>query len=130
MGSTDFIYRGWEKERRLVSKTLAALKKDPDKETVHTLRVTVKKLKAAVKLHTLITKDPFLQDSLKETEQLFEILGKQRDTEIYLEIIDGLKKDTRKKVPELKNYFLLLLPVAYTRKNKAVRQYKKKELKE
>jgi CHAD domain-containing protein len=130
MGSTDFIYTCWEKEQKVLSKNLAILKKGPDKEAVHDLRVAVKKLRAAAALYSLLSKNDFLVDPLKETGQLFDILGKQRDMEICLEIIDGLKKDAGKKYPELKNHFLVLLPVAYAWTKNAVQQYKKKELQE
>jgi CHAD domain-containing protein len=130
MESTDFIYTCWGKEQRVLSKNLAILKKDPDKEAVHDLRVAVKKLRAAAILYFLLSKNGFSQDPLKKTEQLFDILGKQRDLEIGLEIIDGLKKDSRRKYPELKDHFLVLLPVAYAWTKNVVRQYKKKELEE
>lgn len=130
MGYTVFIFTYWEKEQKLFNKNLAVLKKNTVKEAVHELRVAVKKLRAAHKLYLLITEKPLPEDPLKETEQLFSILGKQRDIEICLEIIDSSGKESNQKYPALKYYFRSLLSVAHKWTKMAVQQYKKKELEE
>ncbi len=130
MGYTDFIFILWKKEQRVFSKNLAVLKKQADKNAVHDLRVAVKKLRAALELYLLISEKPLQEDPLKETEQLFSILGKQRDIEICLEIIEASEKETGKKYAALKYYFRTVLSVAYQWTKKAVLQYKKKELEE
>ena len=130
MGSADFIFICWEKEQKEFFKNLAVLKKQSRKKAVHDLRVAVKKLRAALELDFLISEKPLPEDLLKRTEQLFSILGKQRDIEICFVLIDTFKKETGKKYPALKNYFRTVLPVAIKWTKKAVRQYKKKELEE
>jgi CHAD domain-containing protein len=130
MGHTGFIFIFWEKEQKEFFKNLAVLKKHSRKKAVHDLRVAVKKLRAALELNFLISEKPLPEDLLKGTEELFTILGKQRDIEICLELIDTFKKETGKKYPALKNYFRTLLPVAIKWTKKAVKQYKKKELEE
>ncbi len=128
MNYPDFIITFWEKEQNVFNKNLAVLKKDPGKKAVHGLRVAVKKLRAALELYFLISEKPSGGDPLKATEQLFSILGKQRDIEICLEIIDTSKKETGEKYPALKYYFRTVLSVACTWTKKAVQHYKKKEL--
>lgn len=128
MGYTDFIFTFWKKEQKVFNKNLAVLKQDPGKKAVHGLRVAVKKLRAALELYFLISEKPSGDDPLKDTEQLFSILGKQRDIEICLEIIDTSEKETGKRYPALKYYFRTVLLVACTWTKKAVQQYKKKEL--
>lgn len=128
MASADFIFTCWKKEQSSFNKKLSALRKHPGKNAVHDLRVAVKKLRAALELYFLLSEKPLPEEPLKETEQLFSILGKQRDLEICLEIIDSFEKGTGKKYPEMKNYFRSVLPVAYEWTKRASRQYKKKEL--
>ncbi|HMK27915.1 MAG TPA: CHAD domain-containing protein [Chitinophagaceae bacterium] len=130
MGTADFIFIYWEKEQKEFFKNLAVLKKHSRKKAVHDLRVAVKKLRAALELDFLISEKPLPEDLLKGTEQLFSILGKQRDIEICLVLIDTFKKETGKKYPALKNYFRTLLPIAIKWTKKAVEKYKKKELEE
>jgi hypothetical protein len=76
----------------------------------------------------LISEKPLTEDPLKETEQLFNILGKQRDIEICLELIDALGKETGKRYAALKYYFRSVLSVAIKWTKIAVKQYKRKEL--
>ena len=130
MGAADFIIICWEKEQKEFFKNLAVLKKHPLKKAVHDLRVAVKKLRAALELYLLISEKSLQEDLLKETEQLFSILGKQRDIEICLKLIDSFEKETGKKYPALKNYFRTVLPVAIKWTKKTVQEYKKKELEE
>lgn len=130
MGYTDFIFICWKKERKVFYKNLAVLKQHPGKKAVHDLRVAVKKLRAALELYLLISEKLLPEDPLKETEQLFSILGKQRDIEICLEIIDASEKETCKKYAALKYYFRSVLSVACTWTKKAVQQYNRKELEE
>jgi CHAD domain-containing protein len=124
----NFIFTHWKKEQRVASDNLALLKQHHDKNAVHDLRIAIKNLRAALKLYILITEEPFWQYPLKKTEELFNILGKQRDIEICLETLATLEKETAKKYTELKYHFQSLLIVAYKWTTKTVREYKKKEL--
>jgi CHAD domain-containing protein len=130
MRSTGFIFTCWEQEQKVFHKNLSTLKKQTEKEAVHDLRVAVKKLRAAFKLYSLISEKPLPAGLLKETEQLFSVLGKQRDIEICLEIIDRSGKESNKKYPAPKYYFRTLLSVACKWTKKAVQQYNKNELEE
>ena len=126
----DFIFTFWAKEQKIFNKNLAILKKHPGKKAVHNLRIAVKKLRAALELYLLISEKPLPENPLKETEQLFSILGKQRDIEICIEIIDAAEKETGKKYPALKYYFRTVLSVVSAWTKKAVQQYKMKEWEE
>ncbi|HEY6063079.1 MAG TPA: CHAD domain-containing protein [Chitinophagaceae bacterium] len=128
MGHIDLILIAWKKEQKVFLKNLAVLKKQADKNGVHDLRVAVKKLRAALEFYLLISGKPLPEDPLKGTEQLFSILGRQRDIEICLEIIDASEKETGEKYATLKFYFRSVLSVAYQWTKKAVEQYDKKEL--
>ena len=128
MDTTDFIHVLWKKEQREFNKNISVLKKHPAKKAVHDLRVAVKKLRAATELYYHVSEKPLPEDLLNETEKLFSILGKQRDVEICLEIIDKVQKETGKKYPQLKYYFRTILSVAQNWSKKAINNYKKKEL--
>jgi len=130
MRSADFIFTHWEKEQQVFNDNLAVLNKHPGKKAVHDLRVAVKKLRAALELYSLISEKSLQPYRLEETEQLFSILGKQRDIEICLEIINTFQKETSNKYPDLKYYFRAVLSTAHTRTKKAVQQYQKKETEE
>lgn len=130
MSYSNFILIHWKKEQHVFISNLAVLKKHSGKKAVHDLRVAVKKLRAALELYLLISEKQLPEDPLKETEQLFSILGKQRDIEICLELIDTSEKETGKKYPALKYYFRSVLSVAYLWTKRAVQQFKKKELEE
>lgn len=130
MGYSDFIFIFWKKEQKVFNKNLAVLKQHPAKKAVHDLRVAVKKLRAALEFYLLISEKSLPEDPLKDTERLFNILGKQRDIEICLEIIDTSEKETGAKHETLKYYFRTVLSVACKWTKKAVQQYKEKELEE
>ena len=128
MDIKDFIYVFWKKEQKEFKKNISVLKKHPAKKAVHDLRVAVKKLRAATELYYHVSEKPLPEDPLQETEKFFSILGKQRDVEICLEIIDKIQKETGKKFPELKCYFRTILSVTHNWSKKAINNYKKKEL--
>ncbi|HWR34203.1 MAG TPA: CHAD domain-containing protein [Chitinophagaceae bacterium] len=127
MTTTGLLYQHWKKEQHIFSKNLAILKKHNEKEAVHDLRVSVKKLRAAIELYVLLTKEPLWEYPLKETEKLFNISGKQRDLEISLEVLAELEKETSKKYPELKRNLQTSLSAAKKWTNIAIYEYNKKE---
>lgn len=130
MDNSDFLFILWNKEQKVFRKNLALIKKKPGKKAVHDLRVAIKKLRAALELHFLITEKPPGAISLKDTKQLFKILGKQRDIEICLELIAAFEKENGKKYASLKQYCRSVLSVTQKWSRNTVRQYKSKELEE
>lgn len=130
MVTTDFIYVFWEKEQKIFNKNLAILKKRPGKKPVHDLRVAVKKLRAALNLFFFITGIPKPEKLLIDTNKLYSIIGKQRDLEICIEVIEFAEKETGNKYAVLKKYIRSLLSVAIKWSRKEVKQYERKELDE
>lgn len=128
MAETGFILSYFEKEQKVFNKNLSILKKNTGKKAVHDIRVAVKKIRAAMHLFFLTSEKSLPEDLLPRTDQLFSVLGKQRDIEICIEIIDTFQKDAGKKYPELKKHFRSALAVTYKWTKNEVGQYKKKEL--
>lgn len=128
MTDNNFIFQHWKKEQQVFNKNFATLKKHNEKEAVHDLRVAVKKLRATIELYVLLTKEPLWENPLKETDELFNISGKQRDIEMALEVLGTLEKETGKKFPELKRHLQVCLSIAVKWTNISINEYKKKEL--
>jgi CHAD domain-containing protein len=125
MDYPDFIFAYWKKEQQAFRKNLAILKQHPDKDAVHDIRVTIKKLRAALQLYVLISGEPLWKYPLQETDSFFSILGKQRDIEICLELLTAFENEIGKKYTELNHYFQSVLAVAYKWTRDAVKKYQK-----
>ena len=130
MVTTEFINIHWKKEQKIFNKNLSIIKKRPGKKPVHDLRVAVKKLRAALNLFFVITEIRKPEYLLKDTDLLFSTIGKQRDLEICVEIIESAEKETGKKYAVLKKYIRSLLSVAIKWTRIEVKQYKRRELEE
>ena len=87
MNYQDILAMFWKKEQRVFYNNLAILKQYSQKEAVHDIRVSIKKLRAALELYVLLNEEPLWKYPLKKTETLFSILGKQRDIEICIEFL-------------------------------------------
>lgn len=128
MNYRNIVFPCWKKEQDVFNKNLAVLKQQPETNAVHDIRVTIKKLRALLRLYVFLTEEQLWKYPLKETEDLFTILGKQRDIEICLELLQDLEKETSKKYPEFRRYLDAALNTAQQWTTNAVRTYKKKEL--
>ena len=95
MPTTIFILLHWKKEQRIFSQNLATLRKLPADTAIHDLRVAVKKLRSYLKLLTILFKKKEEEPGLEKTCQLFKILGKHRDIEIGLLLLQGFEKENK-----------------------------------
>jgi len=93
MPATIFILLHWKKQQRVFSQNLATLRKQPDDKAIHDLRVAVKKLRSYLKLLTTLFKKIEEEPGLEKTGQLFKVLGKHRDIEIGLLLLEGFEKE-------------------------------------
>lgn len=124
----NIVFPCWRKEQEVFNNNLAVLKQKPETNAVHDIRVAVKKLRALLRLYVLLTEEQLWKYPLKETENLFTILGKQRDIEICMELLQGLEKETGNKYPEFRCYLGAALNTAQQWTTNAVSAYKKREL--
>ena len=128
MNYPNIVFPCWKKEQEVFNKNLAVLKQKPETNAVHDIRVAIKKLRAILRLYVLLTEEQLWKYPLRETEDLFTILGKQRDIEICMELLQAFEKETGKKYPELRRYLDETLNTAQQWVKNAVTAHKKREL--
>jgi len=92
MSATIFILLHWKRQQRVFSQNLATLRVLPDDKAVHDLRVAVKKLRSYLKLLAILIKKIGEEPGLEKTGQLFKVLGKHRDIEIGLLLLQDFEK--------------------------------------
>lgn len=128
MSYSDFILIHWRKERQVFSKNLAILRQQPDKNAVHDLRVAIKKLRSCLKLYLLVIERREWKELFFNTKKLFNILGKQRDIEMNIELLTEYEKETNCQYPKLQKFLKSLLQNTYRWTEQALKSYKKDEL--
>jgi len=85
-----FLIRHWKKELQVFHENLLILQKSSNTEALHDIRVSIKKLRSYTKLFSeILNKDP--KNLFVETKNLFSVLGRQRNIEISLELLDRFK---------------------------------------
>ena len=95
MPAPIFILLHWKKQQRIFSQNLAILRKLPDDKAIHDLRVAVKKLRSYLKLLTILFKKIEEEPGFEKTGQLFKVLGKHRDIEMGLILLEAFEKEHR-----------------------------------
>lgn len=133
MDTANLILPSWKKEQQVFDKNLAVLRQKLNKEAIHDLRVAIKKLRAYLELFLLIQNETEAipgeaKQYLYKTEALFNILGRQRDVEICLELTDAIKKEAGYTCPQFTIYLRALLKMAKAWSNQEIHRYNKKEL--
>lgn len=133
MPAVSPILSHWRKEQKTFQKNLTSLRHKLNKEAVHDLRVAIKKLRAWLELFHRCRSEaelqlPSTEDLLRQTETLFDTIGRQRDVEICLEQIAELKKETGLDCPPFTSYLNHLLKATGGWANQAIHRYRNKEL--
>lgn len=95
MPATFFILLHWKRQQRVFLQNMAKLTTQRDTKTVHDFRVAIKKLRSYLKLLTLLLNKTGDENSFKKTEQLFNVLGKYRDIEIGLLLVESFEKENK-----------------------------------
>ena len=99
MNKTNTILFHWSQEQKVFDKNLSILKKKPGKaKAILDLRVAVKKFTAYLHLYALLYPKTGslrggVEQMLSNTSELYEIIGRHRDVEICIELIDKFKKE-------------------------------------
>ena len=128
MDDSNFILFHWRNEFLTLKKNLSILKKQPDKKANHDIRVAIKKLRSFVKLLIRLTNKKDVEKHFATTEYLFNVLGRQRDVVICLELTRKFQDQTGDRYSFLKNYFEKNLEQTQSRSRTALKHYKKHEL--
>ena len=111
MVSYNTIFLHWKKSQKDFDKNLNRLQQQINTETIHDIRVAIKKLRALLNLYILFKKEPEWVYLLKKTENLFKVLGRQRDIEICWSLTDHFVKETNGSCKEWKHYLQAVLKI-------------------
>lgn len=95
MPATFFILLHWKRQQRIFFQNLTKLTAQRDTNAVHDLRVAIKKLRSYLKLLTLLLNKIDRETGFEKTEQLFSVLGKYRDIEIGLLLLQSFEKEDK-----------------------------------
>ncbi len=128
MPGTFFILINWKKQQRVFLQNLAKLSKQQETKAVHDLRVAIKKLRSYLKLlNTLLNK---IEDesSFEKTEHLFTVLGKQRDIEMGLVLLQSFEKENMTTYMPFRSQLKMVLEQTKAWVQKALSKYDEKEL--
>lgn len=95
MSATFFILLHWKRQQRVFLQKLAKLTKQRETNAIHDLRVAIKKLRAYLKLLTILVDKIESETNFEKTEQLFDVLGKHRDIEMGLSLLQSFEKENK-----------------------------------
>jgi len=95
MPATFFILLHWKRQQKVFLQNLSKLTGQKETDAVHDLRVAVKKLRSYLKLLTILLANKDSETGFEKTEQLFSVLGKYRDIEIGLLLLQSFEKENK-----------------------------------
>lgn len=98
---------------RIFQKNLGLLKKQYQTEAIHDLRVSVKKLRAYLRLLRRLSKEIDHRLKFEETEQLFNLLGKHRDIEMGIQVLKKFEKKSQENYSFLSDHLQAALQRSY-----------------
>src|SRR5688500_285043 len=128
MRSSNLILQYWNNEYQYFKKNLLIGKKKGDSVAIHEVRVTIKKLRAYLKLLLIFTNKKSEDELFAKTEELFKVLGRHRDVEISFELTSQYEKKIKEKYPELKSFLETQNEQTLLWSVKALNKYRDKEL--
>ncbi|HYC38842.1 MAG TPA: CHAD domain-containing protein [Chitinophagaceae bacterium] len=127
MDSPNFILLHWRNESLSFHTNLSVLHRKADTEATHDIRVAFKKLRAYARLLVAILPEKAVKVDFPATEDLFRVLGKQRDLEICQELLHRYESNGDR-YSELKEYFETGLKQARRWSRQAIRDYDTAEI--
>jgi len=133
MYNKNILLSSWKKEQKELAENLAILRQKVSTDALHDLRVAIKKLRAYLDLYILLKAgaDPVvstLKTNFSDTEEFFSIIGRLRDVEICLSLIEGIQKESGCSIPCFRSYLRTMLKITGAWSNTAVHQYQHKKL--
>src|SRR5689334_20062342 len=128
MTSSSFISTEWNKQKRIFLNNLDTLKKELNTDAVHDIRVAIKTMRACVDLFVKISNKKEAEELFKDTEDLFTVLGKQRDIEICQKHIISYEKKNKIECVEFKIHLGSSLERASNWCKNALKKYSRNNL--
>ena len=131
MPAANFILKHWNKQQIVFLQNLGGLKKQDKEgtvELVHDLRVATKKLRAYLKLLSILLNKKDYPVLFEKTEQLFNVLGKHRDIEMSLEQLKLFEKSKKMSYTAFRYHLEAGLEQVWTWVQNALDDYREKDL--
>lgn len=128
MPPSIFILQEWKKQQQVFLKNLEILRLHNQTAATHDLRVAVKKLRSYLKLLSILSPKNDYKAKFEKTEYLFSILGKLRDIEIGLSLLEAFEKENKIVYTAFKNQLQFARQQALARVKTAVKNDDTKEL--
>jgi len=133
MPATLFILNHWKKQHAVFLQNLEGLRKQDKENTidmVHDLRVATKKLRSYLKLLTILLDKKDYTSLFEKTEQLFSVLGKHRDIEMGLALLQAFEKGNKSEYITINNHLKKVYQQTWTWVQNALENYDEKDLAE
>ena len=103
MEASPFILIEIDKQVLIFNENLQILREQLKKKAIHDLRVAVKKLRSFLRLAEELDQINW-EDAYQPIKNLFKTLGRQRDFEICLAILNDIKRKKNIEFPLFRNY--------------------------
>lgn len=103
MNEENLILKSWWQQKKVFIDNLVISRKLPTKDSVHDLRVAVKKMRSYLRLNEELTKEEW-KNSFFEIRDLFKTFGRLRDFDMPLELCRNYERKWQISVPAFKEY--------------------------
>ena len=103
MNEENLILKNWSQQKKVFIDNLIISRKRPTKDSVHDLRVAVKKMRSYLRLNEAFTKEEW-QDSFFGIKELFKSFGRLRDFDMSLELCRKQERKWQLSLPAFKEY--------------------------
>lgn len=103
MNEENLILKNWLQQKKVFIDNLVISRKLPTKDSVHDLRVAVKKMRSYLRLNEELTKEEW-ENSFFEIRDLFKTFGRLRDFDMPLELGRNYERKWQITIPAFKEY--------------------------
>lgn len=103
MTGENLILKNWLQQEKVFVDNLTISRKRPTKDSVHDLRVAVKKMRSYLRLNEEFTKEEW-QSSFSGIRDIFKCFGRLRDFDMSLELCRRQERKWKISLPAFKEY--------------------------
>ena len=128
MPATIFILLHWKRQQKVFLQNLSKLKEQKETDAVHDLRVAVKRMRSYLKLLTILLDEKDNEVEFEKTEQLYSILGKYRDIEVGLLLLQSFEEENKITYTAFRFHLKIALQRTEAWAQHALSKYDEKEL--
>ena len=128
MPATIFILLHWKRQQKVFLQNLSKLKEQKETDAVHDLRVAVKKMRSYLKLLAILLDEKGSEAGFEKMEQLFSILGKYRDIELGLLLLQSFEEENKITYTAFRFHLKIALQRTEAWVQNALSKYDEKEL--